>query len=262
MRKILFGIGVAMLLLAGCGTSAGEDLSVEVSLDGQPLSEASRSNPITLDRGNTAELQVVVENSGSGAVTVEHILLEGEVIDMTFLSYDTAIQEVIEPGQSRTLTVPVDFFDLGGQANGLLAGQVNVFDAERNSLGAQQATFDVRGGAWSTLTLFNLLLAVGFVGSAIWNFTRMTTRQLPANRFLRGVRFAYSGIAAGLAISVAFSLLRLWPLNTAAWITITAITGVIGFVAGYLAPGPVDDDEDDILDLLDINEDAAAEIGA
>ena len=77
MRKILFGIGVAMLLLAGCGTSAGEDLSVEVSLDGQPLSEASRSNPITLDRGNTAELQVVVDNSGSDAVTVEHILLEG-----------------------------------------------------------------------------------------------------------------------------------------------------------------------------------------
>ena len=262
MRKILFGIGVAMLLLAGCGTSAGEDLSVEVSLDGQPLSEASRSNPITLDRGNTAELQVVVDNSGSDAVTVEHILLEGEVIDMTFLSYDTAIQEVIEPGQSRSLTVPVDFFDLGGQANGLLAGQVNVFDAERNSLGAQEATFDVRGGAWSTLTLFNLLLAVGFVGSAIWNFTRMTTRQLPANRFLRGVRFAYSGIAAGLAISVAFSLLRLWPLNTAAWITITVIAGVIGFVAGYLAPGPVDDDEDDILDLLDINEDNSAEIGA
>lgn len=262
MKKILLGIGVAMLLLAGCGTSAGEELSLEVELDGQPLSESSRGNPIVLDRGNSVDLEVVVDNAGTEAVTIEHILLEGEVIDMTFLSYDTATQEVVEPGQSRTLTVPVDFFDLGGQANGLLAGQVNVFDAERNSLGAQQATFDVRGGSFSTLTLFNLLLAVGFVGSAIWNFTRMTTRQLPMNRFLRGMRFTYSGIAAGLAISVAFSLLRLWPLNTAAWIAITAIAGVIGFVVGYLAPGPLDDNDDDVLDLLDISEEEVAEISA
>lgn len=252
MRKVLVVVGFGLLMLTGCGAAAGDDLAIEVSLDSQPLSESSRSNPIMLERGDTADLQLALTNNGEETVTVEHILLEGEVVDMAFLSYDTAVQESIDPGTSRELAVPVDFFDLGGQANGLLAGQVNVFDAERNSLGAQEAIFDVRGGVWSTLTSFNLLLAFGFVASLLWNLRTMSRRNLPRNRFARGLRFSYTGLAGGLAISVAFSLLRLWPLGTATWLTVTIIGGLVGFGAGYLAPGPVDEDPDDVLDLIDI----------
>lgn len=255
MRKVLVGVCFAAVVLAGCGTASGDDLAIEVTIDDQPLSESSRGNPVRLERGDTAELQVALANNGAEVVTVEHILLEGEVIDMTFLSYDTAVAVSIAPGDAQTVTVPVDFFDLGGQANGLLAGAVSVFDSERDSLASQQATFDVRGGAWSTLTLFNLLLLGGFAASLTWNLTRMSRRLLPRNRMYRGIRFAYSGVLAALTIAVGFSLLRLWPLGTTTWVLFAIVGGLGAFAFGYLAPGPVDHDDDDVLDLLDISAD-------
>ena len=49
------------------------------------------------------------------------------------------------------------------------------------------------------------------------NLSGLARRTLPPNRFRRGLRFAASGLGIGLLLTVAFSVLRVFPLPSVAW---------------------------------------------
>jgi hypothetical protein len=239
---------VALLANSGCARASDADvLSLTGSLAGRDLASASPEQPIPLRHGELTELRLDVTNTSSEPVAVAHVRIEGELLDLIFLTYDTGIHEVIAPGESRVISFPIDFFDLRGQAHGFLRGRLRLYDDDRRALASNELVIDGRGSPWATMATFNLVLAAVAGASFAWNLYRLAQRRLPANRFARGLRFLHSGVATGLALSAASSTLRIWPLSTFGWIAITTVMALFAFMLGYLSPGH--DLDDDVIDL-------------
>ena len=261
--RALAGLCVALTLLAsGCAQGAGGDrVSFQAVLNGTPLSDSEPGDPITLRSDEPQQLALTMENTSNSPLEVGYVRFEGEVLDMIFLTYDTAVSVNLDPGESTELPpVLLDFYDLGGQANGFLRGHVQLYDDDREVVGSQEVFLDANGDGFSTLSLFNVLLLLATVVGAGWNLLRLSQRRLPSNRLIRALRFLAIGAGAGLTLAVAFSTLRIWPLDTVAWVLFTAVGAVIGFAIGYVLPGS----DDSIIDLLDEQDvlDAALEAEA
>ncbi len=115
-------------------------------------------------------------------------------------------------------------------------------------MSSDEFVLDVRGSATSTMSIFAILLLAVTLASLAHNLWSLRKGQLPTNRFKRGLRFAVTGLGAGLLLSVAFSVLRIFPLPTSGWVPLTFVPTLIGFGVGYLLPGYDDEpdvDEDD-----------------
>ncbi|MGF1596615.1 MAG: hypothetical protein ACFCVK_06740 [Acidimicrobiales bacterium] len=233
---MLFIVGTVSL--ASCATgNDGAVVDLEATLAGRDVGSSSATDPIALHHEEVTELAVVVTNISDGPVTVAHVRLEGELLDMIFLTYDTGVGETIQPGEQRGLAFPIDFFDLEGQAHGLLRGHVQLFDEQRRPLGGVPVVIDGRGSPFATTAVFNLVLfgaaALGFA----WNLKALALRRLPDDATMRGLRFMPGAAAAGLAVSVACSTFRVWPLPTMVWLPLTLVAVAGGFVLGYVSPG-------------------------
>jgi hypothetical protein len=241
------------LVLTSCAQGGGGDqVQVSAVLNGVDIADTEPNDPVTLVDDETAQLELTMENVTSESVTVRFVRFEGEVLDMTFLTYDTSIRVELAPGETRAIPpVLLDFYDLGGQATGYLRGHVQLFDEAREIIGSQPVFLDADGDGFSTLAWFNLLLLVGTAGGLGWNLMRLAQRRLPSNRFVRALRFLAIGGGAGLTLAVAFSTLSLWPLGTFAWILFTVVGAIIGYAVGFILPG-ADDDLDDLLDEQDV----------
>lgn len=241
------------LATTGCAQGGGgESVEFQAVLNGTDLADSEPGDPIELNGDEPAELELTMTNVTEEPVTVRYVRFEGEVLDMIFLTYDTAVSVDLAPG--ATVSVPpvlLDFYDLGGQASGYLRGHVSLYDGDREQLGSQQAFLDASGDGFSTLSLFNLLLLLATVAGAAWNLLRLSQRKLPPNRMVRALRFLVVGAGAGLTLAVAFSTLRIWPLSTTMWVLFTAIGAVIGYAIGFVLPG-ADDELIDILDEQDV----------
>lgn len=224
-----------------CASAAhGDVLEFDGTLAGQPVGESSPTNPIELHHQQITELSLTMTNVGLEPVTVAHVRLEGELLDLIFLTYDTGVSETLNAGDQRTISFPIDFFDLEGQAHGLLQGRIELFDADRTSLGGRDLVIDGRGSPFATTSVFNLVLLGAAAIGLGWNLYRLSERKLPANEFVRGLRFVPGGVAAGMALSVACSTLRIWPLPTMVWLLITIVAGMGSFALGYFSPGSDD----------------------
>lgn len=248
---------VVAIGLMGCGgESTSDEVVFEALLAGQSVGEASPSQPVELEPGQAADLTLLMTNTADRPLTVAHVRLEGELLGFIFLTYDTGIRELLQPGEERVVRFPIDFFDLEGQAHGLLRSRIVLFGEERQALGSTDLTVDARGGLGSTMIVFNLVLALFAVVSLAWNLYRSSLRRLPTSRPLRGLQFVHSGVALGLTLSVASSTLRLWPLATPVWLLVTALLGAAAFVVGLLSPGPDDGMRFPVINLTEDGEES------
>ena len=218
--RALAGLCLVLALVAtGCAQgSGGEAVEFDAVLNGTALADSEPGDPIKLTGDEPAQLELRMRNVSDESVEVRYVRFEGEVLDMIFLTYDTAVSITMAPGESATLPpVLLDFYDLGGQASGYLRGNVSLYDDDREQLGSQEAFLDASGDGFSTLSLFNLLLLIATLAGAGWNLLRLAQRKLPGNRMVRAMRFLAVGAGAGLTLAVAFSTLRIWPLDTLMW---------------------------------------------
>ena len=250
-------------LLAACGSDDDFALEIEGSIDDTPLSEATPGSPIRLEPFQESDLNVSITNRSSNDVTVDHLRLEGEMLDLTFVAYDSGVALAVPGGSTREITIPLDFFDLDRQAHGYLRAKLQAYDEDRNVLGTQGFAVDVRGRPLSIMGAFALLLVAFTALSLATGFFALARRTLPPNRFHRALRFMVGGLGVGLLLSVAFSLLRIFPLPTSTWLPLVLIPTAIGFAFGYVTPGPDDDPtrhltDDDIDELIDISDSATA----
>ena len=250
----LFVAGILIVLAAACGGDNPDAvLEVEASIDGVPISESGAGNPQPISPDVESELSLEIRNISNEPVDVGHVRLEGEVLGLTFMTYDARAGVVVAPGETRSLEVPIEFFDIGRQAHGYLRTWIRLYgnDADRTRLSSDEFATDVRGDVTSTMGIFAGLLFLFTVYSLVMNLRAMRRRQLPANRFKRGVRLALTGLGLGLLLSVAFSVLRIFPLPAAGWVPLTLLPTAIGFGLGYIAPGFLDDDAEDLDDDAD-----------
>ncbi len=251
--RVVAGLCLLVIMAAGCAQGGGgKTVEFDAVLNGTNLADSGPSDPIKLTSDEPAQLELTMTNVGDEAVTVRYVRFEGQVLDMIFLTYDTAVSINLAPGTTESVPpVLLDFYDLGGQASGYLRGNISLYDGEREQLGSEEVFFDASGDGFSTLALFNLLLLLATVAGVAWNLLRLSQRRLPPNRTVRAMRFLVVGAGAGLTLAVAFSTLRIWPLNTVMWVLFTAVAAVIGYVIGLMLPG-ADDELVDILDEQDV----------
>ncbi|MEM8923971.1 MAG: hypothetical protein AAGD35_10755 [Actinomycetota bacterium] len=237
-------------MVSSCaGSETEEVLDVSATLADRTVTASSSLDPIRLDHEEITELSLTMANPGDEPVTVSHVRIEGGMLGLIFLSYDTGIRETLAPGERRTVTFAIDFFDLEGQAHGLLRSELRLYGPDREPLSSTPMVVDGRGSPLSTMAVFNIVLAVTAAVSLGWNVVRLLQRRLPNHAVIRGLRFAHSGVAAGLAFSAALSTLRLWPLTDPAWMLLTAAATVGAFAFGYSAPG-ADEDLPVVIDLV------------
>lgn len=255
--RVAWAVTATVLAVGLLATPASADdvVTIEGDLDGNALADSGPDNPVEIDPNEQAQLNLEVTNTGGETVTIGHVRLVGTMLGITFLGYDVTTNFSLDAGETRSVTVPVDLFDLDGQGHGFLRSEIRVYTPDREQLGATGFATDIRGRPLSTMGLFAILLLVITAGTAAANFIALTRRRLPASAFTRGTRFAVTGLGLGLLLAVAFSVLRIFPLPSASWVPMILIPTLIGFGLGFISPGPEleddDDTEDDLLDLTD-----------
>lgn len=246
-RLLLLGL---VVVLAGCGGSSTERLfSVDAAIDGRSIADAGPSSPLRLDPREESTLSLTMTNRSDRTIEVRRVRLEGELLSLNFLTYDVRVLAAVAPGETRTVQIPLDFFDLERQASGYLRAFVRVYDADDRRVSDDGFALDIRGDATSTMTLFAAGLFLVTALLVALNVRDMRRRTMPEQRFARAMRFFVPGLGLGLLLSVAFSILRIFPLPATSWAPLTVLPALAGFAIGYaLVPGPgdtVDDDEDE-----------------
>lgn len=249
-----------MVAFSACGDGNEHVLDIEATIDEIDLRDADAANPLPLSIVES-ELNMTMVNTSDTVQAVRYLRLEGEMLGLTFLTYTTRIAVELEPGETREVTVPLDFFDIDSQAHGYLRAKLALYapGADRELLATEDFAVDVRGSVTSTMALFALLLFAATAGSIYLNLQGLARRTLPTNRFRRAARFAASGLGVGMLLTVAFSVLRIFPLPSVAWWPLVIVPTVLAFAAGYAAPGATDEiDVDELDDLRELDETLAA----
>ena len=257
-RRIVLGLAallVVVLVTLGLAplASAADDVTFVVKIDGEDVSQSSGSNPVSID--GQVPLEVTIENGGSDAVTVSAVRLVGRSIGATVFSSEIAIGAQLDPGESQTRTIQLDLRGITDQANGLFEGSVQLLDPDRNVIASEDAVWDVKGSMTSLFGLFAIMLLVVTIILTAFSFRDLATGRLSRNRWWRGVRFAFVGLAIGATILVWMSVLRLVAPRAVIAYPLLLVLGIAGFVLGSLSPDPArgieDEDDDDDEDEMD-----------
>lgn len=253
-RLALLALALTLTLMASaCSSSESSgDLRVDGRIGETRLEDASASDPFVLDPNATTVMALSLVNESDEDLTVEHVRVEGELLGLTFLTYDVRVLLEIPAGETRFVEIPLDFFDLDAQAHGFLRTHIRTYDTDRQRLSSDEFAVDVRGKVFSTMVIFALVLMAITAGSLWYSLRDLARRTLPEHRFARGMRFLIPGLGIGLLLSSAFSILRIFPLPASSWVPLTVIPAAVGFAAGYfLTPAPEIDESEELAALED-----------
>ena len=239
-RALLLLLLVAVGFLPGRAYAGPTDpVVLTATIADRDIADADSDNPIPLEPREAIPLELTILNNGDDPISVRYVRLEGKALGLTFLTYDLGLRTQLDPGEQTTLDTTLDFFDLEKQATGYLGTSLAVYDQDRRLLGSEDFVVDVKGNATSTLGLF----AIVVLGVAIFSTTVLILntirRRLPSNRFVRGTQFAIAGASIGITLALGLSVLRITFADVGAWVPLALIPTVVGFLLGYIAPGPL-----------------------
>jgi hypothetical protein len=255
MRSIsrpIVAIVAALLVVLVAGVtlvpvaSAAGNVTFVVKIDGEDVSKSSGSNPVAID--GEVPLEVTIDNGTGNAVTVNAVRLLGRSVGATVFSSEIAIGAQLDPGETQTRTIQLDLRGITDQANGLFEGEVQLLDPDRNVIASEDAVWDVRGSMTSLFGLFAIMLLVVTIILTAFSFRDLATGRLSKNRWWRGVRFAFVGLAIGATVLVWLSVLRLVAPRAVIAYPLLLVLGIAGFVLGSLSPDPghgIEDEDDD-----------------
>jgi hypothetical protein len=206
------------------------------TINGQDVEQSTPSQPVRLGESDQARVVVDLHNRGTSEIQVRSVRIAGRVMGMAFFSYTTRLDIVLPAGQSTQRRFDLDLSDLTREATGLLPATMSLIAPDRTEIDAKAFTVDVRGSVVSVYGAFGLVIAgitaVVLAGLlvAIWR------RQLPRNRWQRGIRFMPSGLGLGLVLTFTLSAARLLVPSPVWWLPIVAVCGGGAFLLGYFLP--------------------------
>jgi hypothetical protein len=230
--------------VAEAGESGG--ITVEATVNDRPVDGATANDPIRLVPDEPTTIGLTVSNDGDDELQVERVRLAGTSLGLTLIAYDIPVPLRVPPGEDRDIDIPLVLFDLERQATGLVPGTVSIYDDSGTIVADQTFTLDVRGSATSVVGLFGVVILIATVLSVVTISRHIATRTLPANRFKRGIRFGLTGVGIGLTFVIALAAFRVVAPEGAIWGPFALIPGIAGFLLGFISPGVLSIEEDEI----------------
>lgn len=253
MALLPVGAGAAAALLTaavavGASSAAGAAPSsiLSAEIDGRPLDTVDTHNPLVLPASKEAMVRIRVDNSDPRPLTVRSVVLSGKVLGLTFFTFTTRVDLAVDGNGMSEVEFPLDLADLEGQAVGLIPSRLAVVDDRHQLVGSAAFPADVRAPLWSAYGVFGIATAAITGLLLIAGFARLATHSLPSNRFSRALRFGAPGLGLGLTLMFLLSILRVLPPYTALGLPLTAVSGAVGFVTGYLSPAPWEPEEEEL----------------
>jgi hypothetical protein len=219
--------------------ATSDELTIEdATLNGRALATADEDNPLEITEEANTPFSMTLRNNTDRPIDVWFTRFEGRSLAMAFLHYDMRLPITVPAGGSRSIKTTVDFLDVSSSADGYLDASLLVYDTDKRAISEQKFVADVQGKATSQTGLVALELLVLAAICVIEIIVRIFRNSLPRNRFLRGLMFAFTGGVIMLAITLGLSVLRIALLPTGTWLPLVLFSTLVGFVLGYLAPGP------------------------
>ena len=234
LAVLLVAVFVAVQAQPASADPPGLDWSI--SIDGRDLEAVTRTDPLQLGTSDSARVQLDLNNGGSEELHIRSVRIEGQVIGMTFFSYTTRLDIVVPAGQQTQRRFEIDISDLSRQATGLLPTSAVLIGPDRKAVAEKGFPVDVRGSAVSIYGAFGLAMA-GITAVVLAGLLlAIHRRQLPTNRWQRGLRFLPSGLGIGVVLTFTLSALRLLVPNAWWWLPILLLFGGGAFLLGYFLP--------------------------
>ncbi|HLN42511.1 MAG TPA: hypothetical protein VK215_08645 [Acidimicrobiales bacterium] len=231
--------------------AAADGVTFTASVNGQPTVTSSDAHPAQLHPSRLAEVRITVSNHGSSSATVSSVRLEGQVLALPLFSYDTAVDLVVAPGHTKSLTFPVSMSGVGSQATGLVVATLTLLGPNGNVIASQPLVTDVHGSLHSLYGVFGLAVLVLTASSLGLALLAMARHTLSQNRWLRATRFLIPGFGIGLVLTFTLAAFDVFTAGPGHWLPLLIVTSAAGFAVGYLTPAPneeeFDDYDDDVL---------------
>jgi hypothetical protein len=242
LRRGLLALATVLLVgvLAPPVASADDgEVTIEATFDDRDVEDAGAGDPIELHPETSSDVLLTVTNGTDEDITVRDVTLDGVVIGITFLAYDTDVNLEVPAGATEEVRYELPLRGLEDQAVGLVPATLAIHDAEGEQLASTDFTVDVAGSSSSLFARFGIFLAVVTAGTVLLNLWLVIRRRLPPNRVARGIRFAISGIGIGLTATVALAATRVLPPYASAWVPLLVVPTAGAFLLGLLSPGPL-----------------------
>lgn len=242
---------LCLLLFAGvadAAPAAGHGITFSATLDGRDAGSATTNNPLVLQPGHNLTVGLTVDNPTAAPVTVATARIGGEVMGLSFFSFDTQLNLQVPPGATKKITVSIGLGGLSSQADGLLPSEIALLGTDDSTLASHGFSVDVKGKLTSIYGVFGLAVLGVTLLWLVSLIYRVATRTLPQNRWSRAVQFCAAGFGVGLVLTFSVSALRLLTPDASVWGPFVFGAGLIGLVIGYFTPGPrVDSTDEDFL---------------
>jgi hypothetical protein len=240
-----------MIGLAGSTAGANSAVAFSAVVSGQPVLLSSDAHPAQIYPSRPTPIRITVKNNGDATLHVSTVRFQGEVMSLPLFSYNTAVGLVIPAGKTKSLLFTVNTTGVGSQATGLVGSTISLLDPQGSTLASHPVIVRVHGELRSLYGLFGLAVLLLTASSFIFALLALIRHTLPANRWLRGVRFLIPGFGFGLVLIFTFSALDIFTPGTGHWLPLLVATSVTGFALGYLTPAPdgevFDDYDDDVM---------------
>ncbi|CAN5823463.1 hypothetical protein BH24ACT3_BH24ACT3_00380 [soil metagenome] len=238
---------VAVTALApAAGAATDGDVTLEAEVDGRAVRGVGSNNAIEVGSRPQAALRLTVINGTDQPLDLAEVRLEGTALGVTFLSYDAVVPVVVDPGESRSFDVVLPIRDITDQTIGLVPSSIGLYDTSGARVADQSFTLDVDGSVGSIFGVLGILIALFTVSTMLMNLWLVLRRRMPPNRLSRGIRFAVPGAGLGLLVCITLAGLRVVAPYPSIWPPLVLGPAVVAFILGFLSPGALSLEEDEV----------------
>lgn len=233
-------LGVAFLSTVPVG--ARTVTTMHTSINGHAVRGSTERHPVRVNPRHLALIDLTVHNHGRHAIDVSFVRLEGRVLGLTLMAFDTQVGMRVAAGATGVRHFRVDISAADNQAVGIIPGSVKLLDADHHVVLSEPLVFDVQGSTTSVYGLFGIGVAVVTLVSFVGALFALATGRLSPNRWWRATRFLTVGFGIGLTLIYALSAARIWAPTPARSGVVLVVSAVVLFLLGYITPTPGDDD--------------------
>jgi len=235
----------AVVLASPSAAEAAAGVHVGVAVNGQQASSSSDARPAQIYPNRPTQVRVTVLNRGDGTVNVSTVRLEGQVLGLPLFSYDSVVDLVVPPGETQSITFPVNMNGVGGLATGLVVANVTLIGPNGYAIASQPVVTKVHGSLLSIYGFFALAVFALTVSSLVVALIMLVRHRLPQNRWLRAVRFFVPGFGVGLILTFTLAASGLFTPGAGHWLPLIVIPSAAGLLVGFLTPPPDEEEYDD-----------------